>query len=201
MNNTHNMDQLTQQGQAMSEFLLIFALFILLMTGIQMTASMQYSAIYALLDSTKKVFEFSVGLKAEHVKVNSLTESSSPSLLNLNIQVLTEELALAFPGFVRARTTATDKRWGKDAVWRQSFIEAGNGHAASDLNVQHQIGEAPTLWLKNYQATVQTIDPIKTLTYKNDDAWQRPKISVDYLERWSGVVPEQKRRLSHVWSK
>ena len=182
---------LGERGQAMSEALLIVGVFFILITGINISMRMQLSANQMVLDSVKKVFQvhlgnISVGKNPDHI---SAFENSD--LFRAKANVLFDELKMAQPGFIQARSQIAPLSWRAIKISRQSFIDAGSGYASSDQATQEKIGTSASLWSKAFRHSSKVMVPLHAITSKTDSAWQRPEISLDFIQPWAGVVPEE----------
>ena len=198
-----------QRGQAMSEALLILGIFFLLMLGIQVSITMQLNAVQSLLDSVKKVFQVHLGnvtttapTTIQHSKMQDLKKlimSDAVNLLSPRAHALFQELNIAQPGSIHARSLSDRQSWGSIKISRQSFIESGHGSASSDQEVQERIGVSVSLWNDVFKHSSNTMESVHTLTAKIDTAWKRPQIYKDFLKPWTGVVPEQSLLQDDTW--
>jgi hypothetical protein len=200
---------LSQCGQAMSEALLILGIFFLLMLGIQTSMSMQFSAVQLLLASVKEVFQVHRGKmmgseygNTQHLKIKDSKKFSSletKHLLSAKADALFEELKMAQPGSVHARVLSERQSLGAKTIARQSFIEAGDGSASSDRAVQTRIETSASLWRDVFNRSSTTMDAVRGLTSKVDAAWKRPQVSLELIQPWAAVVPEQSLLQGHAW--
>lgn len=180
-----------QQGQAVCEALIVLTIFLLLMTGMQFTNSMQFSALHMLMDSAKKVFEVSLG-KATTGDIERYTSTDQKiSSMRNGVNKLNAELYMADPGFVKASSHASDPRWNKINIHRHSFIETGSGYAATDRAVQDRINQSRSAWRDAFELSSDNIRRVGAITSRTDIAWKRPTISLDFVQPWAGVIPIQ----------
>lgn len=198
MNNLYRSYLLTPQyGQAMTEALIVFTLFSILLTAVQTTVSMHSSAVDTLIDSSKKVVEVSLGQSVgQNIKqVISEFENAPPVF---SAHVLSAELNMASPGFVRASRDAVSMAWRDSRIRRYSFLETGNGYGSSDQNVQARIAQSRSAWKDAFKYSSESIRSIESLTSKTDNAWKRPGIQLDFLMPWAGVIPKQNLSVTPV---
>lgn len=195
-----NQQRHAQAGQAMTEALIACTFFAVLIFSVRFTDQIQQNAILALLKSSKNVFEISSGRSYEdqlHVETIG-TDAVNPYF---KVDPLASELLLEKPGFVQSgvsiKNDYSDRfTLGRFALQRYSFIEAGNGYASSDQEVQKRIAQSPRAWGGAEQVSVRSMVPIESFTALTERAWKRPRLSVDFLQPWAGVIPVKSERLN-----
>ncbi|MDO8694399.1 MAG: hypothetical protein Q7J51_09885 [Sheuella sp.] len=180
-----------QFGQAMSEALIVIAILFIVLTSIQLTGSMQLSTLQMLVSSTKNVFEISLGQSVgKDIKIIS-PDLQRTALITPLVHKLNAELFMTDPGFVSASSSSGDPRVRHANILRHSYIESGNGYAASDGDVQKRIERSRSIWSDTYQISSASIRSVEALSSKTDSAWNRPRVSLDFIHPWKGVIPRQ----------
>lgn len=182
-----------QRGQALTETLFVFVIFMALSVGIQQTSQMQMSAVFSLLESTRSVFKIALGSGLDRFaqKINSSFLQSAHGITDGS--ALTNELMMTHAGFFKAVSPRQAGVNNHHNVYRYSYIESGTGYAESDLNVQMRIGQSARIWRDAYDYSRNIIQPIESLTSKTDAVWKRHRLNSDFLKPWAGVVPEAKK--------
>ena len=180
-----------QFGQAMSEALIVIAILFIVLTSIQFTGSMQLSTLQMLLSSTKKVFEVSLGQSVgKDIKIIA-PDLQRIALITPLVHKLNAELFMTDPGLVSASSYSNDTSMRHAKIFRYSYIEAGNGYAASDGDAQQRIERSRSMWSDTYQVSSASIRSVEAFSSKTDSAWNRPRVSLDFIHPWAGVIPSQ----------
>jgi len=179
-----------ERGQALSEVLLMISAIFILFIGINMSTSLQISAVQLLINSFKKVSQVHLGVLKSSEQKNEFTLLGKNKLSNTKLDVLLDELNMAHPGTVAARSHLLRRLWPEIKVSRQSHIEVGDGYASSDLTVQHNVKNSSTLWRNHFNLSLEVMRKVSLHASKTDTAWMRPKMTEDLIRPWAGVVPE-----------
>lgn len=180
-----------QFGQAMSEALIVIAILFIVLTSIQFTGSMHLSTLQMLMRSTKKVFEVSLGQSVgKDIKIIA-PDLQRIALITPLVHKLNAELFMTDPGFVSASSYSNDPSMRHVNILRYSYIESGNGYAASDGDAQQRIERSRSIWSDTYQISSASIRSIDAFSSKTDSAWNRPRVSLDFIHPWKGVIPNQ----------
>lgn len=73
---------------------------------------------------------------------------------------------------------------------RHTAILTDAGHASDDLAVQQRVAESALAWGNSAQASYTSGAKVAAGMNPVDVAWNRPQPKFDWLEPWSGYVPE-----------
>ncbi len=185
----------------MSEALLIIGVFFILITGINISMRMQWSAVQMVLESVKKVFQVHLGNITVGKNPDQVSTFENSDLFRAKANVLFDELNMAQPGFIHARAQITPLSWDTIKISRQTFIEAGSGFASSDQAVQAKIGTSASLWSEAFHHSSTVMVAVHALSSKTDSAWLRPGIARDFIQPWAGVVPVKSAERGDMWPK
>ncbi len=189
-----------ESGQAMVEATLILSFFAVLMLCAKLTGSMQLSGLNLLRDTTVHAFSLNLGQK---IVVNTVDQGMQRLVVYegqdadsvLPGSQLLDELRVESPGRIKTISRRMPSAYpGVQNLYRQSYIEVGNGHANDDADVQRRITDSYRIWRLAHSSSSGAIKRMRAEHSMIDTPWNRAKTSSDWLDRWSGVVPDQKRR-------
>ena len=188
------------RGQALSESLILLGVFSILFIGMQTTFSIQRNSVNTLLDSLKNVFAISLGQAIGSDTDRKIDVLEHKSSLNSGVNNLLAELKMAQPGMIQGSSFSTGSRHGQIKISRHSFVDAGYGYASSDRNAHEKFASSSTLWRNVFQFTSKTMHPVHARSSKVDHAWNRPDLSLDFVQPWIGFVPDQSILGADAWS-
>ena len=73
---------------------------------------------------------------------------------------------------------------------RSTAILTGAGHSASDASVQTRVAESALAWSTSYGASLAAGRAAQSRASQVEEGWGRPAADFDWLDPWSGYVPE-----------
>lgn len=184
-------------GQAAIEGIVIMTLMSILMIGVVMTGRMQLQSVDMLLDSHRQSFNMHKGQALvinQHAtfsdtwrSVNDRKGDSAPIH-----QGVFKELRLQEPGLIQVSARLHNStQFLVSNLYRQSFVEAGTGHASSADAVQRRLHTSAFLWRDARERSVAVITARRPFLAHLDRPWGRESITLDWLRPWTDVVPDQ----------
>lgn len=189
-----------ESGQALVEATIVLIFIAGLMLCGKQTGSMQRSGLDLLRDSAVQVFSLNKGQKIvvdikQQVMQRIVVHEGLDSSSIISEHPLLNELRIQSPGRIRTISRVMPPALaGVQDLHRQSYIEVGNGHANDDADVQRRIGNSHHVWQGAHSYSHRAIKSLGAERSRIDHPWNREKPSSDWLERWSGVIPDQKYR-------
>jgi len=189
--------RMSQNGQAAIEGIIIMTLMSILMIGVVMTGRMQLQSVDMLLDSHRQSLNMHKGQALvinQHAtfsntwrSVNDRKGDSAPI-----DQGMFKELRLQEPGLIQVSARLHNStQFLVSNLYRQSFVEAGTGHASSADAVQRGLHTSTSLWRDARDRSVAVITARRPYLAYLDRPWGRESITVDWLRPWTDVVPDQ----------
>lgn len=189
-----------ESGQALVEATIVLLLFSGLMLCGKLTASMQLRGLDLLRDTAVHVFTLNKGQKIwvdsklqvmQRVVIHDGLDSSSI----ISEHPMLNDLGIQSPGRIKTISKAMQPALGgAQEVYRQSYIEVGNGHATDDSDVQRRIENSYHVWQGAHSHSLHAIKTLGAERSTIDQPWNRKKLGSDWLERWKGMIPDQKYR-------
>lgn len=188
------------RGQALSESFILLGVFSLLIAGIQLTGLTQMLAVHTLLTSLKHAFALSLG-QLTHSRINrEIYTFENHQSVSLNLRHVLDDLRMAQPGFIRLSASSQSSNHEMASVTRSTFVDTGYGHGESDRHVQLKIEASNPLWRDAFENTSKEMTKIFKYASRVDHGWNRPLLSIDFIQPWEGVIPDQAKTRSREWN-
>lgn len=190
----------SQTGQAMVESLITLAFFLAVMFGAHLTSRMQINALDLLRDTAMQAFRMNQGQRVitdgHRDFSRSVVAAGARELKSFLVpDPILGQLNIHSPGLLKLTSSMKPSRLdGVTALFRQSHIEAGDGHAASDTDVQLRIAQSDRAWRQPQTISHTAVRLVQHGSALIDQPWRRPRVETDWLSKWSGVLPDQKTR-------
>lgn len=185
-----------QRGQAVVEALAGLALLGLLGTAVISVGRFQWHGLQAAHAARVQVFRFALGdrVGSMGVRVTRAAHAADfPGPGGPRALALRRELGVEDGGMVRAEvsTRVAPHRQHGDGwpMRRHAAILADAGHADSDSRAQQRIAASRTAWGDASRASHGPARQAKSLLWRLDQGWRRSAPDLDWLMRWSDLVP------------
>ena len=187
MSNTRNM----QIGQAATETVIVLALLSTLLAGCAYVGS----GLAYVTQTQQQAREAAFRVARGEGNVLASSAASAPQRKNVALERLS--MGWLQPGGqgARARTLRREWRLADTGVLRAGVAQARTalltdaGHTASDADTQRRVAQSSTGWGRSYDRSSALARTVGSRIARADAGWRRSSSSVDWLPRWSDIVP------------